>query len=481
MNEGLEHGHQAISVIPQHAHDTFARGPVVALDTAHLHRVDEHARKTEGNLLWKLVAVHGNLEAVAEVDVEDLTRVAVKHKVRRVPIAEPQDVADHGHHGQAARVACTPVQPLFRVVALEPENLVKVLAGRVRQRRFEHLELLHKRQRFIVGGHLDHEAMLDVQQNLARLAIVANQRVQCVRIRHPAQHACVMTEWRDCVALDTQIVLVRTPVRSQQRVDEAEELHCSLVLAQILVSLEQKDIVLSVLAVHNDLARPLLAGDNLHVWPEHGDADSGPIDTIRAGDRKLEVPRVEQVRAHVLQLEHGQLRQLLVDSAEHVVVEVPRLVQRRLGVALRRLRPRVAPGHGPVEAAAGRDRAARLGDHLLVAPEELVRVVQLAPERLLERGLTEGRGTCGELNVQRQQRVQHASHIPVTEVQPRRVLEAFVPLLVPQNRDANELTADQQRLVHERARVLLEHLHERLRRLTPFLFRRFDRHTERIH
>ena len=96
---------------------------LLALPTPHLHGIDEHAREAERDALGELVAVHGDLEAVAEVDMEDLARVAVEHEVRRVPVAEAQDVSDHGHDGQAARVPCAPVQPLLRVVALEPEDL----------------------------------------------------------------------------------------------------------------------------------------------------------------------------------------------------------------------------------------------------------------------------------------------------------------------------------------------------------------------
>ena len=39
---------------------------------ADLHGVDEHSRQTEGNALRELSSVHGHLEAVSEVDVQDL-------------------------------------------------------------------------------------------------------------------------------------------------------------------------------------------------------------------------------------------------------------------------------------------------------------------------------------------------------------------------------------------------------------------------
>ena len=51
----------------------------------YLHSVDEHAREAEGDLLGELLARHRHLEAVAEVDVDDLAAQAVQHQVRRVP------------------------------------------------------------------------------------------------------------------------------------------------------------------------------------------------------------------------------------------------------------------------------------------------------------------------------------------------------------------------------------------------------------
>jgi hypothetical protein len=51
-----------------------------------------------GNALGELLAVHRSLEAVAEIDVQYLAGVSVKHQVTRVPVAQPEEVANHGHH-----------------------------------------------------------------------------------------------------------------------------------------------------------------------------------------------------------------------------------------------------------------------------------------------------------------------------------------------------------------------------------------------
>lgn len=57
------------------------------------------------------------------------------------------------------------------------------------------------------------------------------------------------------------------------------------------------------------------------------DADEVLVGHVGAGHGELEVAAAEQVGADVLQLQRRQLRQLAADAPEHVVVQVPRLVQ----------------------------------------------------------------------------------------------------------------------------------------------------------
>ena len=66
--------------------DNCARPSLTSQRAVYLHGVDEHAREAEGDLLGELLARHGHLEAVAEVDVDDLAAQAVQHQVRRVPV-----------------------------------------------------------------------------------------------------------------------------------------------------------------------------------------------------------------------------------------------------------------------------------------------------------------------------------------------------------------------------------------------------------
>ena len=76
----------------------LARNAEAPFDVADLHSVGQHSRETEGDPFRVLVALHGDLEAVAEVDVDDLARDPVQHQVARMPVAETEDVAHHAHH-----------------------------------------------------------------------------------------------------------------------------------------------------------------------------------------------------------------------------------------------------------------------------------------------------------------------------------------------------------------------------------------------
>ena len=81
--------------------------------------MDEHAGEAEGNLLRELLARHGHLEAVPEVDVEDLPAHPVQQEVGWVAVAETQDVPDHGHHGKGTGEVGAAVEPNLDNVFLE--------------------------------------------------------------------------------------------------------------------------------------------------------------------------------------------------------------------------------------------------------------------------------------------------------------------------------------------------------------------------
>jgi general stress protein YciG len=103
----------------------------------------------------------------------------------------------------------------------------------------ERLDLLEQRALLVVGRHLQHEPVLDVEQDLARLAVLADERVQRVAVHHPADQPRVGRERHDRVLRDRERVRVRAQrggraVGGEELVDEAEELHHALVLPEVL-------------------------------------------------------------------------------------------------------------------------------------------------------------------------------------------------------------------------------------------------------
>mmetsp|Transcript_10854 Transcript_10854/g.22568 ORF Transcript_10854/g.22568 Transcript_10854/m.22568 type:complete len:327 (-) Transcript_10854:940-1920(-) len=287
VHKGLQHRHHAVLVVAKHKHHLLARRPVVALHPAHPHGLHQHPRQPEGHLLGELLPVHRGLEAVAKVDVKDLARVPVQHQVGRVAVAQAQDVPDHAHHRQRARVVGPPVQPHFRGAALEPQHLGQVVARRLVQGVLKDLHLVDQRQVLVVRRHGHHQPVLDVQGDLPRLPELPDQRVQRVAVGHPPDQARVGAQRGHRVPRNAQVVLRGGAVVLQQRVDQAEELHHTLVLPQVLVPLEEEDVVVAVAAVDGQLARPLLGRDHVQLRRERGDGDHGLARHVGPRHRQL--------------------------------------------------------------------------------------------------------------------------------------------------------------------------------------------------
>lgn len=165
----------------------LTRRSEASFDVANLHGEREHSCETEWYPFWILLAVHGNFETVTEINVHDLAGDTIKHKVGRVPVAQTKNVANHGHDSERARVVSTSVEPGFGALTLEPENTVQVLACRVIQCIAEHFDLLHERKVVIVRCHLQHDSVLNVEQNFAALAIFTNENVKRIAVRHPSE------------------------------------------------------------------------------------------------------------------------------------------------------------------------------------------------------------------------------------------------------------------------------------------------------
>ena len=329
VDERLEHGHHAVAVLAQHLHDRLARAPKGALDAGHLHGVLEHARQAEGYLLGEFLARHRRLEAVAEVDVYDLAVGAVEHQIGGMAVAEAEHVADHAHDGERARVVGAPLEPLLGRQALVPEYLGEVVALRGLDGHLEYLHFLNLCQMLVVGRQLHDDLVLEVERELLLVAVLLDERVQRVAVEQPLEQPAVLRERYDAVALDGEVASRRLVVAQQQVVHQAEDLHDALVLAQVLVALEQEDVLEAVGAEYADLARTLLAADHLYVGVEGTYVYERTARLVGARHGQLQVAADHETWRHVGQLECAHCGQLARDSLEHRVVSVVFLMDQR--------------------------------------------------------------------------------------------------------------------------------------------------------
>ena len=94
VHEGLEHGHDAVPVVAEHAHRRLARRAEVALGAPLTSmaltsmRVSRKGTRSGNLSRWSATSKH----TVAEVDVQYLARVPVQHQVGRVAVAQAEDV-----------------------------------------------------------------------------------------------------------------------------------------------------------------------------------------------------------------------------------------------------------------------------------------------------------------------------------------------------------------------------------------------------
>ena len=81
--------------------------------------------------LWPLVAA-ALVEDAVEIDVDNFSVLAVEQNVLPVAISEPDQVADHAHHGQRANVARARLEPSIGVgeVLEEPAGKHRLFVGR---------------------------------------------------------------------------------------------------------------------------------------------------------------------------------------------------------------------------------------------------------------------------------------------------------------------------------------------------------------
>lgn len=71
------------------------------------HCFDQHPRQPERYLLWKLIPVHGYLETVPEIYVQNLAAEPVQHEIGGMAVPQSQNVTDHRHDCQGSCVICS--------------------------------------------------------------------------------------------------------------------------------------------------------------------------------------------------------------------------------------------------------------------------------------------------------------------------------------------------------------------------------------
>ncbi|KAI6776023.1 hypothetical protein HG530_002781 [Fusarium avenaceum] len=259
--------------------------------------------------------------------MDDLSGDTVEHQVGRMTITQSKDVAHHRHDTKRACVVCSSLKPSLRRLGLEPQHAVQVLTCGVVQRITKHLNFLHQGEVVVVGRHLQHDAMLDVEQDLATLTVFPNKNVEGVAVGNPPQQTTILRQ-RDCrIALDVKMALEAFRVVRQQGIAEAEQLHNSFVLTNILVALEQEGVRLAVAAVDVELSWTLLRVNNAKRRVERHDLDDGLSALVCSWNSQVQVFGVEQFGRAVCQLQGGYLRKLPTYSAEYLIIQIPRLVQ----------------------------------------------------------------------------------------------------------------------------------------------------------
>ena len=92
--------------------------------------------------------------------MEYLAAHAVEQQVGGVPVAEAEDVADHGHDGERAREVGPAVEPHLGRRRLQQQDLGQVVAVGVLQRVLEHLHLGEWHLDFKMGLYFGEETFL---------------------------------------------------------------------------------------------------------------------------------------------------------------------------------------------------------------------------------------------------------------------------------------------------------------------------------
>ena len=94
------------------------------------------------------------------------------------------------------------------------------------------------------------------------LSVHLNQGMQRIVLVHPANQSAAITQRSDTVSSHKELLLAGLCVSHQQAVYHGEELHHTLVLAEIFISFEKELVAVVVTSDDGDFTRVLLALQN---------------------------------------------------------------------------------------------------------------------------------------------------------------------------------------------------------------------------
>ena len=104
-------------------------------------------------------------------------------------------------------------------------------------------------------------------------------------------------------------------------------MHYPLILADILVAFKGVGIRLAVAAAERHLSGTLFGLNDRHHVLERSDSNDGLAAMIGSGNSKFKVPGFFEAGRNIRKVKVDEMRKLLGDLAEDVIIQVPRLIE----------------------------------------------------------------------------------------------------------------------------------------------------------
>ena len=87
-----------------------------------------------------------------------------------------------------------------------------------------------------MSAYLQHEAIFNIEQDFSRVSVVPDKNMKGVTLLHPTHESNVRSQRNDGVPLNVKSAFETVRVNREESVDQAEQLHYSFILTQILVT-----------------------------------------------------------------------------------------------------------------------------------------------------------------------------------------------------------------------------------------------------